>query len=135
MQKYRYLFSQKLHFRCLTWFCTCKSLKQTISANTTYLKPVWNWLFCCNYVKAVLFQGQLILTLILSNWWTIQSECGKMLTRKTPNRDTFHAVTVFKIHFCFSWNHHKTYGLQFTLNQDQLVLQVYPSDLLEYSSN
>ena len=31
----------------------------------------------------------------------IQSECGKILTRKTPNKDTFHAVRRQEIHRIF----------------------------------
>ena len=31
----------------------------------------------------------------------IQSECGKILTRKTPNTDTFYAVLIIRIMTCF----------------------------------
>ena len=43
----------------------------------------------------------------------IQSDCGKTRTRKTPNKDTFHAVKCLNhfspMHvFCTPWRHQKT---------------------------
>ena len=34
----------------------------------------------------------MIIIIIINNRIRIQSECGKIRTRKTPNTDTFHAV-------------------------------------------
>ena len=80
-----YLFPHKLHHRCLTGF----------------LIRLWNFTLHEKFPYSEFFWSVFAVSL------RIQSECGKMWTRNTPNTDTFHAVSN-KIPLVISVNNSKT---------------------------
>ena len=92
----------------LSLFFKSLSLKGLQTKKGHCLISVRIWIFSCQY-----FPTFGILTeyrdILCSVSFRIQSECGKIRTRKTPNTDTFHAVGY--INQRLKWNYSHDYKI------------------------
>ena len=99
-----------------------------ITAFTAVLKLiVISFIIKLHFVKSVHIRSFLI---------RIQSECGKIRTKKTPNTDTFHAVLYarinsFKIWYIFSESHQqRSYGGVLQRNHIETICQYHRKTLI-----